>query len=257
MARKTLKQDWAVFTDGDFKVENNVWNKGDLVNGKDYTQSISLDTKHMTTELKFSWNWPQSDDIRAYPEIVAGYKPWSQSGTDNLTTRISDLDRMKVDIDYDITGDTDMFNAAFDIWLTKKPGASSDSITTEVMIWTHVGDIDPEGRKVGHYHNSDFDGEIWVANNFRHEGNTSSWKYITIVSDDEIRHDTIDIADILDNLVDRKLVKSSDFFNGYEFGAELTGGKGSMTIHDIDHTFATARGHGTEMQAQVSDAFLF
>jgi hypothetical protein len=260
MARKILKKDWATFTDGEFHIENNVWNKGSLDNGKDYTQTLTYNPNNLTSNLKFAWDWPETNHLLAFPEIVAGYKPWSKSGSDDLTARISTIDKFKVDLDYDITGQKDMFNAAFDMWFTKKAHAGSSSITTELMIWTHVGgDIDPDGKKVGSIHQGDFSADIWVANNFNNNGGAHTWRYITLVSKDEIRDDTIDIGKLIDKLVDRKLVSGSDFFNGYEFGAELTGGKGSMTIHDIDHQFTTSQpaSEAEVHHAAGADEFLF
>lgn len=243
MARKTLKKDWDTFTQGDFRIENNVWNKGDLVNGKDYTQTISYDPKHLTTELKFTWDWPKSDHLLAFPEIEAGYKPWSQAGSDALTTRISKLRSLDLTFDYDMSGNTAKFNVGFDMWLTKKPHANSDSITTEVSVWTHAGDIDPDGRKVGTYRDGSFRGEIWVDDHFSHAGSDQSWRYITIRSNKDVLDGTLDIHDLLDTLVDKKLVNAGDYFNGYEFGAQLTGGKGSLTVHDLEHDFSVAGRH--------------
>lgn len=248
MARKTLKQDWATFTQGDFRIENNVWNKGDLVNGKDYTQTISYDPKNLTHELKFTWNWPKSDHILAFPEIEAGYKPWSETGSDALTTRISKLHAMDVSFDYDISGNKALFNVGFDMWLTKKPEAGASSITTEISVWTHAGDIDPDGRKIGTYRDGSFRGEIWVENDFSHPGNDQSWRYITIRSNKDVLDGTLDIDHLMDVLVDKKLVKSTDYFNGYEFGAQLTGGKGSLTIHDLDHDFSAAARHASGIE---------
>ena len=258
MTRRTLRKDWATFTQADFRIENNVWNKGDLVNGKDYTQTISYDPKHLTTELKFAWNWPKTDHLLAFPEIQAGYKPWSESGSEALTSRISKLHTLDVSFDYDITGDKSLFNVGFDMWLTKQPSAAAKSITTEISVWTHTGDIDPDGKKIGNYRDGKFQGEIWVDNDFSHAGNNQSWQYITIRSKHDVLDGSLDIAHLIDMLVDKKLVTSSDFFNGYEFGAQLTGGKGSLTIHDLEHDFAAAGNHQSVAEAHAAaDQFWF
>ena len=252
MTRQTLKKDWATFAQGNFRIENNVWNQGDLVNGRDYTQTISYDPKHLTSELKFAWNWPKTDHLLAFPEIEAGYKPWSETGSAALTTRISKMQAMDVSFNYDIGGDTSRFNVGFDMWLTSKPDGNSNSITTEISIWTHRGHIDPEGEKVGTYRDGEFRGQIWVDDNFGH-ADAQTWHYVTIRPKGDILEGSLDFDHLFDALVSKKLVNSTDYFNGYEFGAQLTGGKGSLTIHSIEHEFATADAH----PAADSHHFLF
>lgn len=258
MAHKTLKKDWATFSQGDFRIENNVWNKGDLVNGKNYTQTISYDPRHLTSELKFAWDWPKTDHLLAFPEIEAGYKPWSEAGADTLTTRISKLQALDVSFDYDIGGDKTLFNVGFDMWLTSKPEAGSKSITTEISVWTHNGDIDPEGEKVGSYRDGKFRGEIWVDDNFGHAGDSQTWRYVTIRSKGDVLDGALDLDHLYDTLVAKKLVNSADYFNGYEFGAQLTGGKGSLTIHSIEHEFSAGGAHAAAgMHDAAADHFLF
>lgn len=241
MVRKVLKKDWASYRDGDFTLVNNPWNNGSLDNGTDYTQSVTFNTVDVTRNVLFKWNWPDVGNVVAYPEIIAGYKPWGKDGSDSLVTRLDRLRTLDVTVDYDIAGDTRDFNVAFDIWLSDKPLAGPQRITTEVMIWTHDGGLTPAGEKVGSYRDGDFRAEIWVAEDFGDSSGDSSatWRYIALRAKDEIRADTIDIAAIIDDLVDRGLVDSKDYLNGYEFGAEVIGGRGRMKLHEISHEFST------------------
>jgi hypothetical protein len=258
VTRKILKNDWDTFTQVEFRIENNVWNKGTLAAGRDYTQTISYDPKHLTHELKFSWNWPKADHVLAFPELEAGYKPWSETGSDDLTTRLSKLTALDVSFDYDISGQTSRFNVGFDMWLTRKPTTDSRSITTEVSVWTHTGTIDPDGHKVGNFRDGAFRGEIWVDNAYGHAGSDQTWRYITIRANQDVTEGNLDIDHVMQDLIDRKLVKSTDYFNGYEFGAQLTGGKGSLTIHDLDHEFAAKGSHATPAHMDAAtDHFLF
>lgn len=243
MARKVLRQDWASWTDGDFTLVNNPWNNGDLENGTDYRQSVIFDTDRITRDVTFKWNWPDIGHVVAYPELIVGYKPWGQDGTDTLVTRLDRLKRLDVSIDYEISGDTDQFNVAFDIWLSDAPLAGAQHITTELMIWTDDGALRPAGEKVGNYRDGDFRAEIWVAEDFGDSSGESSatWRYIALRSRDPVREDTIDIAAIIANLVDRGLVDDQDYLNGYEFGAEVTGGRGRLELHSISHAFFSAQ----------------
>ena len=254
MVRKVLKKDWASYTDGDFTLVNNPWNSGKLDNGRDYTQSIAFDTDDITSNVLFKWNWPDVGHVVAYPEIIVGFKPWGQEGTDSLVTRLDQLGQLDVTIDYDISGDTDDFNVAFDIWLSDKALAGNKYITTELMIWTHDGGLRPAGEKVGIYENGDFRAQIWVAEDFGDSSGDSSttWRYIALRATDEITADTIDIAAIIEDLVERGLVDDQDYLNGYEFGAELTGGRGKLRLNEISHEFSS---DGAEDGAVSVDEF--
>ena len=252
MVRKTLSKDWATFTEGDFSLVNNPWNKGDLTNGRDYTQSITFNTNDPTQNVKMTWDWPDDlGTVVAYPEIIVGFKPWGQTGTDTLVTRLDLLQKLHVDVDYGIRGDRASFNVAFDLWLSDKPTAGPNQITTELMIWTHDGDLTPAGKQVGNYRDGDFRAEIWVADDFGDSSGTSNatWRYIAIRSKDEIRNDTIDIDGILKMLIRRDLVDGSDFLNGYEFGAEVTGGRGNLLLHSIDHEFSARQPRAAAMES--------
>jgi hypothetical protein len=241
MVRKVLKKDWASYTDGDFTLVNNPWNSGKLENGPDYKQSITFDTDDVTSNVLFKWNWPDVGHVVAYPEIIVGYKPWGQEGSASLVTRLDQLGQLDVSIDYDIFGDTDDFNVAFDIWLSDKPLAGNTHITTELMIWTHDGGLRPAGEKVGIYENGDFRAQIWVADDFGDSSGDSAttWRYIALRATEEITSDTIDIAAIIEDLVSRGLIDDQDYLNGYEFGAEVTGGRGKLRLNDIGHEFST------------------
>ncbi|MBX9457218.1 MAG: hypothetical protein KL863_14980 [Rhizobium sp.] len=166
MARKVLRKDWASYTDGDFTLVNNPWNPGKLANGADYTQSITFNTDDISRNVRFKWDWPDVGHVVAYPEIIAGYKPWGGEGSDALVTRLDRLREMEVTFDYAISGDKADFNVAFDLWLTGSPLSDSSDITTEVMIWTHEGDFQPAGEKVGFYRDGNFRAQIWVADDF-------------------------------------------------------------------------------------------
>lgn len=241
MVQKVLKKDWASYTDGDFTLVNNPWNKGKLENGPDYAQSIAFDTDDITSNVLFKWDWPDVGHVVAYPEIVVGYKPWGRDGTDSLVTRLDQLGQLDVTIDYDISGDTDDFNVAFDIWLSDKALAGNKHITTELMIWTHDGGLRPAGEKVGIYENGDFRAQIWVAEDFGDSSGDSSttWRYIAIRAAEDVMADTIDIAAIIEDLVSRGLIDDQDYLNGYEFGAEVIGGRGKFRLNDISHEFST------------------
>jgi hypothetical protein len=92
---------------------------------------------------------------------------------------------------------------------------------------------------VGHYQHDGFSADIYEADNFGDASGSShaSWRYIAVKSTTEMRDADIDFAHLLKALHSMGLISGSDYVNGYEFGAELTGGSGHLTVHDIHHHF--------------------
>lgn len=59
--------------------QNNTWNRRDLVNGTDYTQSISLQDDVFPQGVVATWDWPNvANDAFVYggPGLTIGQQPW-------------------------------------------------------------------------------------------------------------------------------------------------------------------------------------
>jgi Ca2+-binding RTX toxin-like protein len=243
MARKILRDDWDEYAKGDYTVVNNPWNNGNLVNGEDYTQTVTFDTKDLTRDVRFDWDWPEKGHVLAYPEIIVGYKPWGKTGTNIINASISDIRNFDVSHRLAIGGETGLFNVAYDLWLTDKPLGGQNSITTEVMIWPHKGGPTDFGSEafVGTYRQGGTTFDIFT---YAHMGDSSgdsghTWRYVAFVPRDDILIGTVDVQDVLIELVERKLISEKDYVTGYEIGAEVTGGKGHLTVKHISHDFET------------------
>ena len=160
----TLAGDWDAYAAGPYRVVNNVWNKGGLKNGPDFTQSVTYEAATFPDGVTFQWSWPGFNErIWAYPEVIVGYKPWDpHDGTLALTTRFDAVRELEAHFDLAIAGQTGKFNVALEFWLTDKPGGGPESITTEVMVWLHNGGLTPAGKKVGRYEGDGYGASIFV-----------------------------------------------------------------------------------------------
>lgn len=244
MAKKVLRNDWDEFQKGDYCVVNNVWNKGDRISGKDYTQTVTLDTADLSRDVRFEWDWgPNAGHVLAYPEVIVGYKPWGRTGTDAISGRVSDIRSFDVTHNLAIGGrDTDLFNVAYDLWLSEKPLAGAASITTELMVWAHSGKLGDFGSSAffGTYRHGDFKADIYTYDDFGASGaGGHTWRYLALVPRGDMLKANIDLHDILIDMVERGLVSEKDYVNGYELGAEVTGGKGRLDIRRLTHDYDT------------------
>ncbi|MDH6268962.1 hypothetical protein M2360_004382 [Rhizobium sp. SG_E_25_P2] len=241
-----LTRDWDSYRLGDRVISNNVWNKGELQSGVDYKQTVTHDPTDLSRDITFAWNWPSaSDDVLAYPELIVGYKPWDESlppaqRPDSLSSRISDIKNFVVSHDIAISGQTSNFNVAYDLWLTGKELGGSETITTELMVWAHAYefDIDP-ASVVGRYANRGVNYTIITYGDFQAGDNDQTWRYIALIPDKDALKASVDMRDVLTELVARGLVDESDFVSGYEIGAEIVRGKGSVTLESVQHGFST------------------
>lgn len=236
--RSVLSIDDATAILGPFSLINNTWNIGTLVNGQDFTQTISYDPNDLAHDVRITWAYDSNQNpVLAYPELQLGFKPWGQQGSTALVTAISSLRNLDLTFDISISGQTDGFNVAYDLWLTDEPAGGPETITTELMIWLHSGAFTPAGTVVATYHGADFTAKVWQADNFSAAPGVD-WRYLAVDIDTEKLTGSIDLDGLLRFLADRGIVSASDYLTGVELGAEITKGTGAMTIHSFGYDFS-------------------
>ncbi|HET7716717.1 MAG TPA: hypothetical protein VFK86_13920 [Bauldia sp.] len=237
----TLAGDWDEYASVPYRIVNNVWNKGGLRNGVDFVQSLTYEPATFPDGVTLQWSWPGfNEEIWSYPEVIVGYKPWdSNEGTLDLTARVDTVKRLQADFDLAIAGETDKFNVAIEFWLTDRPGGGPQSITTEVMIWLHNGGLTPAGKKVGRYQGDGYDASIFVEKSMTDRSGDSEirWKYVALKTESDLLSGSLDLRAVLVVLRKKGIIDGRDFIGGFELGAEVAGGAGSLRIDRIDHSF--------------------
>ncbi len=241
MPIKKLTADFAEHVSGVYTISNNTWNNGGLTNGKDYTQSATFDTAKLTSTTQFTWDWTRPAEVKvfAYPEIILGYKAWSEAGSTKLTSRVADLKTMTVDFDIDIGGTTDGFNIAIEFWLTSKAKGTGEDITTEVMVWLHNPEYTPAGNIKGTYKDGGYSSKLWVEEQMDDAsgGTGHHWRYIAMQTDADFLDGKIDLHDVLVELQRKNLVDENDYITGFEFGAEVFRDDGSLKFNSLGYDF--------------------
>lgn len=236
--RRVLTSNDATDTNGIYRVVNNTWNIGPLVNGQDFTQTVSYDTIDMNHNLRFDWAIKNSPHhVLSYPELAQGYSPWNQSGPTEIVTNIASLRNLDMTYDLSISGQTYGFDVAFDLWFTDIPEGGQDSITTELMIWLHDGDFVPPGTVVATYHDANFTAKVWQEDNFSASEGVI-WRYLAVDLGTDTLTGKVDLDGLLRFLVAHNIVSGADYLTGIELGAEVSEGTGSLTIHSFDYSFS-------------------
>ena len=242
MATVVLRNDWERYSGTQFWAHNNVWNKVNLLNGANYTQTISINTEIFPIRTTLSWSWPSTFNpmIYSYPEVILGYKPWDNYGSLDFTSQIDDLKEFKINYNLTIGGQTDNFNVAFELWLTDRAPGQREDINTELMIWVHDGALNPAGSPVGVYDGNTFDSTVFVSPDHGDAsgGSAVTWQYIALEAATDVLSGQIDVRHILFDLKKKGLLTGSEFVSGYELGAEVAGGSGSLNINSLSQTFS-------------------
>lgn len=218
---------------GSFWVLNNTWGKGSLVNGLDYTESITFDSSTSPSGIVISWNWPMATSVLAYPEVLYGASPFQPppSGVTLPTpAQVADFVNLSTQYSFSISGQTSNFDVTFDIWLTSVPDGGRDTRTDELMVVVH------NPWNWGKGQTPDFStGGLNVWNSGTQTDGTLTWNMLSAIAPTDMLTGTISISDILKGLIWNGSISGNEYISGIEVGAEVGGGTGSLTINNLGY----------------------
>ena len=216
---------WSQLTFSEYVIENNVWGQGNI---NDFTQCIYRTGSEDNTHFGWNWNWPNvNNNVKSYPEVIYGKKPWSSSSTSQaLPIKIENIDQMYVDYDLNISANGS-YNLAFEFWVTTDSMSSETGITTEVMIWMDRNIINPAGDMIASVIFDGFEYKVYRAN-------WDSWTYIAFLSIETQYSGTLAVHNFVHYLVDEGLLDSQEYFADFEMGNEVIYGTGQTDIQKYD-----------------------
>jgi hypothetical protein len=236
-----------------YTLNTNPWGKGNLVNGVDYTQSISFDPTTFPNGIDFSWSWPaySTGAIYAYPEIK--YVPPAPAQIDNLTN-------LSVAYSTTMIGNTNNYDVALDLWLTSTPyGTPGNIVQDELMIFFHNP---PQW---------DFVAGQWAGNqpytitspglSGAHvniepgHGATSTspgWTLISVENPTDILSGTLSISDVMNTLIAHGALTGHEYLSDVQLGAETAGGTGGFNLNNLSYNWNVATTSGTPNAPVIS-----
>ncbi len=233
----TLEADYANYENiaGTYSVTNNPWNRGTLVNGIDYTNTITFDPKTFPDGINFSWSWPSptNGSVRAYPSVI--YAPHDTSGNPILA-QVGNLINLTTNYAVNISGDTGGFNVSFDIWLRDKPNGT---ILDELMVWVHSPTTPLQPNQpytvtapgltnasvcIGPCSLPGFNGD-------------HAWTYIGLDSPVDLLSNQISLSDVFKTLIWEEVLTGNEFISEVQFGSEVQAGTGGLNINSLSYTW--------------------
>jgi hypothetical protein len=210
-----------------YHVSNNAWGAGKLVEGVDYSTSVTFDPNNFQGGTSFSWKYPRNvGGIYAYPNIdyaaqAAGVSSTPAANVENLSVTYN------VNLS-DMAGST----VAFDIWFNSQPKGSWATTNAELLIEVHPisrGKPNQSFLLTG----SGFTGATVYASNISAAG--ANWKFIDVKMPADMMSGTLRLSDIIKGLIRNGVLTGQEYITSLQFGSEVHGGSGSLRINSLSY----------------------
>jgi hypothetical protein len=212
-----------------YKLLNNQWGKW-AADGTVYagTQCVSF-TGSKLDQFVLKWDWliGQGGNVKGYPEIIYGFKPFDTIKTTNswLPKKIADIGKFNVSHSETQPICSGKYNVAFDGWITSSAVPSRQTITHELMVWErNQGMVSAPYITTVTIDNISY--ELHAGT--RDDGAA----YIAFVNTNNSPINTLNVKSILDYLVTNNYVPASSFLASWEFGAEVIEGKCEISVQN-------------------------
>jgi len=225
--------DWYLGSVGQYQVENNIWNRGNV---KSYQQCVFITDGDHDINAGWAWNWPGIRfDVVAYPNLLFGKNPWRPSTSSQMPLRIDKISCLEAKFNVVQTG-SGMNNLSFDLWLTDNLLSNPSSITHEIMIWLSSEGFWPAGSRE---ETLEIDGnkiDLWKKENHNPSGD-NEWTYLAFVYQSDYTEGTIKIHDFLGYLSEKGYIDPEAYLSGIQLGNEIVSGYGESYINNFEVIF--------------------
>jgi len=213
------------YSDGSYKITNNAWGAGKLVEGSDYSMAVTFDPNNFQAGALFAWKFPKSvGGVYAYPHVeylgkiseinsveVAKIEDWSASFNVDLTNKVDST-------------------VAFDLWFNSKPNGAWATTNAELLI-----EVVP--ASAGKPNQPYFISGLGFTDATVHVSNMSAaganWKFIDVKLRKPLMSGTISISDIVKGLIERGEMTGREYLGSLQFGSEIHGGTGGLKINSL------------------------
>ena len=229
-ALETFCEDWKELSSPGFLYINNVWNKGNVA---DYEQCLLKRIVGGKNQYGWRWQWPGAEgDVKAYPEVVYGYKPWnSPTTTPDLPRQISSINQIQVNYAVELTA-SGTYNLAFTMWVTSTNPPTPETITHEIMIWVdRTFEPQPPEFQVAAVMIDDVTYDLYIKSDF--PTTSVGHKYIAFASHPDQLSGTLNFEKFLTYLIDHDHLPTDHYVTSVELGNEVAEGTGELWLRSL------------------------
>ena len=234
----TSNTDGYTNTTWQYIADNGVYNVGNMVNGKNFTVSLTLDPATFPNGVNFSWSFPVQSYWNWVVQAMPNVKYFLHDASGNPTfTQLANLN-LTANYTVQISGNTTQTNVAFDMFLYSSPKYGTPVAEVEVMVhspWTGFGSNEPFAVTVPGLTNA-------KVNNM-----AGGYPLIVVSTSTDVLSDSLSLSGVLKTLVSHGLLSAQDYIGYVDFGSEVAGGTGGLDIHSLSYTSssgATSTGSG-------------
>jgi hypothetical protein len=222
---------------GPYHYQNNMWAEGKAKGP--FEQCIVARKSAGKTQLGWTWNWPGYEPLGfGYPEIIFGWKPWSErSTTPALPLRISEIRALT--LRYAVaTEHTGKAALSMSMFVTDSSSASApnpQSIVAELVLWLDYPEqATPVGTRTAQFEVAGTSYELWYTPQHGDRGDGKGWELFYLKGSNHQRKGTIQLQPLLAWLSTQNLLRNDRFVASVELGNELMGGSGTTWVQDFD-----------------------
>ena len=213
------------------------WNKGNYIQGRDYTECIGYDEATFPNRQVIAWNWPaQPPRTRGvYNFLAVDFGNYFDTPVKEPIPpkAIADIKLLRQSFALVFHGDPQSYNVIQNMFLTSAPGDMKRRLfEIEIFLRTpnpsaqYVRSATPIGT-------FEISGQRWVA--------TIDWRHhrglpdILIVPEnlEDIPVASIDVKAFLDRLTKARILTGREYFNGIGLGVEVLNGSGSVVFDNL------------------------
>jgi hypothetical protein len=213
-SRSRLCGDWDELQLGEYLISNNVWGKGNIT---DYKQCIFGAKTGRKVFGGWMWQWPAGDDadtIKAYPEIIFGWKPWNASSTTaDLPIQVGSITSAIASHEILAQHADGGYNTSFDLYITSQSTPTPENITSKIMVWLNNENLTPLPdctRVTIDGDEYDFCTAQW------------DWTYFAFIKVDPQLKGSTNLHAFIQYLVDNSYISPAEFLASVEFGKGAT-----------------------------------
>lgn len=226
---------------------NSVWNAGSLVNGTDFTQSITVQPNTFPNNTKFTWSWPAtppaSGTVYSFPELVLGTEGGSAPLTSITSAQINNIDVMSINHDIGISGSVADFDVKYLVYVGDIQGADTTPIF-QFDIYLHTPSFRqtqfnafPANQK---YTFIDANGVTWTLID-----NPSANPHQVIVvpqSYSDYLSGPVDVKGIMWAIRSSGIITGAGYFSGIALGVEPQANSGTMIVNSMSYSYTQFQG---------------
>jgi len=224
------------FTKGPYFAWLAPWGAGPLRQGKDYTESLTLDPDTFPSGTRIRWAWPAQPPTQSAAGV---YNFLAVSFGDQYGTpvqapvpprQVAAITALTQTHDLAIGGAPDGFDVVIDYFLTREAG-KHDVHLFEIEVFLHTPAFSAEYvrsvEQIGTF--TDRQGRAWTVAINRKNGHGPAILFMPAAREDLLRA-AVDIHAMHVWLMARGVLSGREWFNGLGLGAEVRQGSGLLTI---------------------------